>query len=473
MRNGLIHFPASSATVRPGYDLAMTANRFIDDTALAAHYPGHIAELKSRHDKALEKAGASHAIIFSGAPRLVFLDDYSYPFKANPHFVSWLPLIAMPDCYLVYTPGEKPLLIYYQEQDYWHSPPTDPDGYWTAFFDIRIVQKFDEIAAHLPADRDQCVFIGEIHDEAHGMGVERVNPTTAMNILHYGRGKKTAYELECMRQASRRGAAGHVVAEQAFRSGASEFDIHLAYCKAVEHNENELPYGNIIALNRNAAVLHYQHQQRTAPDSIRSFLIDAGAQVHRYASDITRTYSFDNGEFADLLDDFNALQLGLVAEVRAGVDYADLHLQTHRKLAEFLNAHEFATGSPDALIESGVTSAFFPHGLGHLLGIQVHDVGGFMGDENGNTIDRPSAHPHLRLTRLLETDMVLTIEPGLYVIDMLLENLRGTPAYDMVNFEQVDRLRPYGGIRIEDNVRVMDDGCENFTRDAFASLQNS
>ena len=448
----------------------MAMDKFIDDAALAAHYPAHIDELKSRHDKALEKAGASHAIIFSGAPRLVFLDDYSYPFKANPHFVSWLPLITMPLCYLAYTPGEKPLLVYYQEKDYWHSPPTDPDGYWTAFFDVRVVHDIDEIAAHLPADRDQCIFIGELHNDAHGMGVERVNPTTALNILHYGRGVKTRYEVECMRQASRRATAGHVAAERAFREGKSEFDIHLAYCRAVDHNENELPYGNIVALNQNGAVLHYQHQQRSAPDNIRSFLIDAGAQVHRYAADITRTYSFDDGEFSDLVAGFESLQLELVSEVKAGIDYVDLHVSTHRKIADFLVGHDFAKGSADTLIESGVTSAFFPHGLGHLLGVQVHDVGGFMADENGGIIDPPSGHPFLRLTRLLEANMVLTIEPGIYIIDMLLENLQGTPAHAMVNFKQVDRLRPYGGIRIEDNVRVLDGGCENLTRDAFALL---
>ena len=112
-----------------------------------------------------------------------------------------------------------------------------------------------------------------------------------------------------------------------------------------------------------------------------------------------------------------------------------------------------------------------PHGIGHLLGIQVHDVAGFMENENGTTIDPPSGHPYLRLTRVLEEDMVLTIEPGLYIIDMLLDNLRGTPAESLVNWSAVDALRPFGGIRIEDNVRVLSDGCENLTRDAFAELQ--
>jgi Xaa-Pro dipeptidase len=99
----------------------------------------------------------------------------------------------------------------------------------------------------------------------------------------------------------------------------------------------------------------------------------------------------------------------------------------------------------------------------------VHDVAGHQVDDTGTTADPPSGHPFLRLTRQLQADQVLTIEPGLYVIDMLLDNLAGTQAHAMLNQERIERLRPYGGIRIEDNVRVLADGCENLTRDAFAS----
>jgi len=164
------------------------------------------------------------------------------------------------------------------------------------------------------------------------------------------------------------------------------------------------------------------------------------------------------------------MQLNIVSQVRAGIDYSDLHIGTHKLLAEVLVDAELASGDPDTLLETGVTSAFFPHGLGHLLGIQVHDVGGFMENESGTTIDPPSGHPFLRLTRVLEENMVLTIEPGLYAIDMLLENLRGTPAESHVNWSTVDWLRPFGGIRIEDNIRVLVNDRENLTRDAFAQL---
>lgn len=437
---------------------------------LAAVYGDHVAALCERHDRALERAGASHAIVFSGAPRLKFLDDQYYAFQANPHFASWLPLTNMPFCYLVYSPGETPVLVYFQERDYWHLPPAAPSGFWASHFDIRVVHNLEDIAAHIPENRAKCILIGEVDEAAYGLDIERVNPTPAMDILHYARARKTAYELECMRAASRRGAIGHRAAEAAFRDGASEFDIHLAYLKAVGQNEKDLPYGNIIALNEHAAVLHYQHQSSEVPLELRSFLIDAGAAVMGYASDITRTYAYRYGEFNDLIERMTAMQRAVVEEVSAGVDYADLHLGCHEKLAALLADAGLATGSVEALIANGVTSAFLPHGLGHFLGIQVHDVGGLMADESGSVIERPPEHPFLRLTRTLEVDHVLTIEPGLYVIDMLLDDLRDTPGHAMLNHNRIAALRPFGGIRIEDNVRVLEDGVENLTRDAFAAV---
>ena len=430
-------------------------------------YAEHLAAVTARHDRALEKAGASHVVVFSGSPKVAFLDDNYYPFKANPHFVGWAPLTKLPFSYIVYTPGETPTLVYYQPRDYWHVVPGAPSGYWTSHFDVRIVHAIEDVAAELPERRDQCILIGEIEDDAHAFGIDRINPNSAMNILHYARGSKTEYELAVMRLASTRGVAGHRAAEAAFREGLSEFEIHRAYCQAVGHTDPELPYSNIVALNNHGAVLHYTDLDHEPPASLHSFLLDAGAEVHGYASDITRTYSYSDQRFQDLIDRMDSMQQAIVGRVEAGLDYRELHIDTHRMLAEVLVDAELAKGSPDTLLENGVTSAFFPHGLGHLLGIQVHDVGGFMANESDGTIETPEGHPFLRLTRILEQDMVLTIEPGLYVIDMLLEQLRDTPAESHVNWNTVDWLRPFGGIRIEDDVRVLVKDRENLTRDAF------
>ncbi len=453
-----------------GYDLPMTDEYSDTNPALGALYAGHVASVAAHHDHALEQAGASHAVIYAGNPSIAFLDDYRMPYKPNPHFVSWAPLTCLPYSYIVYTPGETPRLIYYQPRDYWHVVPGAPDGYWTSHFDIRVVHAIEEVAQHLPPDREKCILIGEIDDDSLAFGIERVNPTTAVNILHYSRGVKTPYELATMRLASQRGVTGHTAAAAAFRDGQSEFDIHRAYCKAVSHTDPELPYGNIVALNAHGSILHYTDFDRQPPAESHSFLIDAGAEVNGYVSDITRTYANSDERFQALIDRMETMEQEIVSKVSVGVDYRELHIETHRLLATVLVDAELANGDPDTLLETGVTSAFFPHGLGHLLGIQVHDVGGFMANESGTIIDPPSGHPYLRLTRTLEADMVLTIEPGLYVVDMLLENLRGTPAESHVNWLTIDWLRPFGGIRIEDNVRVLVNDRENLTRDAFARL---
>jgi Xaa-Pro dipeptidase len=449
---------------------AMEDNYTDKNPELGRLYPDHVEAVRLRHDRALEKAGANHAVIFSGSPKFAFLDDRQYPFVANPHFLSWAPVVAVPLSYIVYSAGETPILIYYQPHDYWHVVPGKPDGYWTDQFDVRIVRTLDEIAGHLPPDKSQCILIGEIEDAEHAFGIERINPSSAINILHFDRGAKTAYEIACMRLASRRGAHGHRAAEAAFREGMSEFDIHRAYCKAVSHADNELPYGNIIGLNDHGAVLHYTDMDREPPARIRSLLIDAGACVHGYASDITRTYSFDDSRFAELIGRMDAMQLAIIDKIRVGLSYSDLHVETHRMLADVLVESDLAVGDAETLLSTGVTSAFFPHGLGHLIGVQVHDVGGHMSSETGTILDPPSGHPFLRLTRTLDENMVLTVEPGLYVIDMLLENLRGSAAEDHILWEGVDWLRPFGGVRIEDDVRVTPLGTENLTRDAFAAV---
>ncbi len=438
---------------------------------IAELYADHVAEITRRYDRALERAGAEGIVVAAGEPRYAFQDDRAYPYIVNPDFNAWLPLTDAPGSYLVYTPGSRPRLAYCQPADYWHLPPAAPHGSWTRQFDILPFESPAGARTLLPDDLSRYVFIGEVIDPAQTLGIERINPQSVLQSLRYPRATKTAYELQCMRAATRRAAEAHIAAHAAFENGAAEFDIHLAYCRAAGQLDQELPYGNIIALNEHAAVLHYQNRDRRPPDEMRSFLIDAGASVAGYAADVTRTYAADEGEFAALIRDMHELQQEIVAGVRPGVDFRELHLHTHHRLGGLLLAHEIASaGSAEALVEAGVTRAFMPHGLGHLLGLQVHDVGGFMADDEGGEIAPPEDHPHLRLTRKLAADQVLTIEPGIYFIDLLLDSLHESAAGRMVNWLRVDELRPCGGIRIEDNVRVLEDGTENFTRDAFAAM---
>lgn len=432
-------------------------------------YPAHLRTLRARTDEALRATGFDAIAIHSGRTWMQFLDDQPYPFRVNPHFKAWAPLLHAPDCWLLYQPGQPLRLIFLQPDDYWHKPPALPTEYWTTHFSIEIIRDPAEAKAHVTRLPD-CALIGEWQAEYADWGFAEGNPKTLLDHLHYYRAVKTEYELECLRLASARGARGHKAAQAAFRAGASEYEIHMAFVRGTGHTENELPYPDIVALNANAAVLHYQHRERQAPQQLRSFLIDAGADVAGYASDITRTYSSGANEFQSLIDGMDRLQLDLCAQVRSGVDYASIHLDAHRRIAELLRASDVITTNADDAVASGLSGIFFPHGIGHLLGLQVHDVAGFTLNLEGKQKPRPAGHPYLRLTRTLEPGFVVTIEPGLYFIESLLNEARQGPHAQQINWKQVERLKPYGGIRIEDNVACTQGEPENMTRTAFASV---
>lgn len=435
--------------------------------ALAKHYAQHVRERLVATERILQAQGYDHLLIASGRVHGRFLDDQSYPFYANPHFRAWVP-INLPDCWIAITPGRKPVLAYFQADDYWHVPPNDPQGYWVEHFDVRTIRDPQHARAQLPQVSGRAAILGEA-DAACG-GLVPNNPERLLHALHLLRTRKTEYEVECLRQANLLAVRGQRAAAAGFRAHRSEFEIHMAYCGAVGQGEHALPYGNIVALNAHAATLHYQHQDLVPPPRHHSLLLDAGAQVHGYAADVTRTYGDGDAVFSALLEAITHAQLKLVEQARVGQDFRDLHLEAHRALAQILKDQGIVRAAPESQVETGISSAFFPHGLGHFLGLQVHDVAGFLKDDSGATLPKPEGHPYLRLTRTLERDNVLTIEPGLYFIDALLEPLRQGPHRGEVDWAKVEHLRPYGGIRIEDNVRVTDGAPENLTRDAFKAL---
>ncbi|NNF15714.1 MAG: Xaa-Pro dipeptidase [Gammaproteobacteria bacterium] len=436
-------------------------------------FAGHVAVMLDRYDRALEHHKFDAAVVYSGSPHMQFLDDMAYPFKANPHFKCWAPLTQVPDSFIIYRPGEKPVLAYFQPDDYWHKPPDDPAGFWTAQFDIRILTEKDNARTLMPVGHK--AFLGEWQERFSKWGKFSANPQGFIHELHYQRAWKTPYELACMAEASALGALGHRAAYLAFCEDTSEYDIHLAYCAACEHTDDQLPYDNIVALNQHAAILHYTYRDTAvipAPQR-KSFLIDAGASYNGYASDITRTYSFKDDAFAELIDQMDELQQIICDQVIPGASYPELHLDTHRAIGGLLHAAGVITMHGDEAAEAGLTSTFFPHGLGHYIGLQVHDVGGFMNDAGGERISPPQGHEFLRLTRTVESDQVMTIEPGIYFIESLLNKLKDSPLKSAVNWTQVEKFIPYGGIRIEDNVVATDNGPINLTRDAFDKLGQS
>lgn len=431
-----------------------------------ALYADHLRTLQGRADAALERGGFDQLVIPSGTLHYQAFDDRDYPYAVNPNFKHWLPLTNAPGSWLVHAPGERPKLVYLQPRDYWHVVPADPSGYWVEHFDITIVRTADEALKHLPGLAARTAVIGEAQS-ALGHVVPN-NPDAVLAYLDFHRAFKTPYEVEMMREATRRGVRAHRAAERAFRMGASEFGIHLAYCQAAGQDALELPYGNIVALNEHGAVLHYMDRDRKPARPARSLLIDAGASHAGYACDITRTYSAADDDFQAMIDAVDAAQRAMCDQVRAGTDYRRIHLDAHLALAGILKDFGVITVDAQTAVETGVSSAFFPHGIGHGIGLQVHDVAGFAAGDTGGSIDKPEGHPYLRLTRTLAPGMAVTIEPGLYFIDMLLDELKAKGLADSVDWSKVDAFRPYGGIRIEDDVVCTEDAPLNLTRETWS-----
>ncbi len=432
-------------------------------------FGSHLSAVCARTAAALEACGYGGLLVHSGSLRPIFQDDRTHPFEVNAPFKVWAPLSDVPDSFVHFVPDRPPRLLFHQPTDYWYKPAPLPQAYWTGRFEILPCADLQAARAALPEDLSHTAYLGEDFGGLAGWAGLALNPPRLIRHLDYHRAVKTPYELACLRAANRRGARGHRAAARAFSTGGSEFDIELAFLAACGQREQELPYNPIIALNENGAVLHYQMLNKAVPRTRRSLLIDAGAEFAGYASDITRTYARESGDFADLIGRMDELQQTLCAAVKAGIDWREVHLHAHRLTAEVLAEADLVTCSAEEAFASGITTVFMPHGIGHLLGLEVHDVGGFVRAPDGGDIERPERHPYLRLTRVLEPGFVVTMEPGLYFIEPLLAAACADRRGRLIRWPRVEWLRPYGGIRIEDDLAVTTTGCENLTRDAFSA----
>ncbi|MCS2609387.1 Xaa-Pro dipeptidase [Halomonas dongshanensis] len=420
----------------------------------------HIASLQAYYESLMAHFDIDAIALYSGHASAFFADDHYPAFQAFGHFVHWVPLPHAEHCWLVIAPNTKPTLYLHAPEDFWHLPTQLPDEPWCDAFDII---RISDIAP--PAVSPNTALVGDINAlpaelRAQLKGIDA--PEALYWALDEQRMHKSDYEVACLREANRRALDGHRAAEAAFFGAASELDIQLAYLAASRQRESQVPYQNIIGLNAHAGVLHYQHYDVQAPYQRHSLLVDAGYRFRGYAADLTRTYAGPDAPsvFADLITAVTNIKDTVIDAMAPNVAFLDLHTLMHRYLAEVLVAHGLFHGSAEQALEAGITRAFCPHGLGHSLGIQVHDVAGKRLTD-GTPCPSPSQHPALRLTRTLAPGMVITIEPGCYFIPMLLEPLRqrGLP----LNWALIEELLPCGGIRIEDNVLITPNGRDNLT----------
>ena len=429
----------------------------------------HLEELETRYVEAAGNNQVDGIALASGSNTYFFGDDQQPPFHANPHFLQWVPWANSENSVLLWEPNLQPKLLFYTPKDYWYQP-SEPQPWMAEHFDVQIFDDIDTLwkrVLNWSAAKPHSVLIGttpagfQMQDShQHDSKAESLAAT-----LDYSRAWKTDFELNAIQDSTALAVQGHLAAEQAFREKRSEFDIQMAFLTASKQRESQSPYPSIVALNEHASVLHYQHYDMEPPDPYLSLLIDAGATHCCFHSDVTRSYVTEgHSQFQELINAVNSRQQQLVAELNPNIPYPEIHNRMHELTAEILVEQGIVTCSASSACEQQLTDVFFPHGIGHLLGLQTHDVGGYL-QADGEEQTPDERYPSLRLTRRLESRMVVTIEPGIYFVPMLLESVVDHPD---IAWDKVNQLLPYGGVRIEDNVYFDDNGnLVNLTRNAF------
>jgi Xaa-Pro aminopeptidase len=276
---------------------------------------------------------------------------------------------------------------------------------------------------------------------------------------------KDEVEIERMRQAERATRAGFAVAAELIAPGLSERELQIEIEAAFLRNGGDaLAYETIVAGGPNTAVLHFMPTSRVFAEG-ELVLIDAGAEVRGYASDVTRTYPA-SGSFTPEQQALHSLVATVltaaIEQCAPGTEWLDVHAAAALVIAEGLVEFGLLRGEPDALVESGAVALFFPHGIGHMVGLGIRDAGEVL---RGRAGTRPG-FPPVRVDLPLEPGHCFTVEPGIYFVPGLLQDEeRRRKHADAVDWDRGDRMLHFGGIRIEHNVLITNDGSEILTAD--------
>lgn len=248
------------------------------------------------------------------------------------------------------------------------------------------------------------------------------------------------------------------------RPGVGEAEVAAALGEPAAARNRQMAFPPIVTVR--GEVLHNESYPNTlaAGDLL---LIDSGAESSGgYASDITRTYPV-SGRFEpeqrDVYEVVLAAQLAAIAAASPEVSNRTVHLVAARTIASGLKEIGLMRGDVDAAVEAGAHALFFPHGIGHMLGLDAHDMedlGDVVGYPDGEKRSSQFGLGYLRLARQLRPGYVITIEPGVYFIPVLIDRWRREGRHaDFIRYDRVQAFRSFGGIRIEDNVLITEDGC--------------
>ena len=434
----------------------------------------------ARRRRLAARLGERPAALFAGdlSPR-----NYAaniHPYRAHSHF-------------LYFTGTAWPGAVLLGEDDEWEifaAPPAPDDALWlgpsaswealAAAIGVQAIRPIAELpdalaarggaqaVATVPAihpltrARQAALFARPwgLHDESQHGAVPLADPDSALaDALIALRLRHDPAALGHLREAVAITRRAHLAGMAITSPGRRECEVRAAIEREFTAHGACPAYGSIVSVAGEVLHNEHSHQRMAAGDLL---LVDAGAELHGWASDVTRTWPV-SGEFSPtqraMYDIVLQANLDAIDRVRPGVRYRDVHLQACRTLARGLVDEGILRGDIDGLVERGAHALFFPHGVGHLLGLDVHDMED-LGDRAGYAPGRARSPQfglgYLRLDRDLEVDMVVTIEPGFYLVPAILQDPDLCGPFDRDGTLQRDRLAAFAdvrGIRVEDDVR--------------------
>lgn len=393
--------------------------------------------------------------------------DFEYAFRQESNFL-YLTGVDEPDFHVILDLKDRTWHLVMPRRDakfaVWMGHVNPPEYYKERFYPDSVLYA-DQMEMVFKKREAETIFClnEECAAAIRELGLA-CNTDTLPEAMAYCRSIKSEEELKRMRRANEVASEAHRTAMKMVGGASYEYEVKAAFEYVTQkHGMLHQPYGGIFASGSNSAILHYV-KNSSVIEKNGHFLIDAGAEYKGYAADITRTFPV-SGTFSEPLSDLYDITLQALVETtsgaRPGVKMEDLHLHAAKVIVEGLKNCGYIKGDVEEMMQVNLFALFFPHGLGHFLGLDTHDVGGYL--KGVEPIDRPGLR-FLRARRTLEKGMVITIEPGLYMIPALLEPAFSDPKYkSFLNENKLRKLLGFGGIRIEDNLAITENGNENLT----------
>jgi Xaa-Pro aminopeptidase len=417
--------------------------------------------LSSRRERVAELLSLTDEILLIGAGEPVPIPegtDQTYPFRAHSEYY-YLTELECPGGVLAFDPTAGPSEGWASfvpeltaNERIWEGRSAWP-GQAIALLEPWLTQRRGRLILRLGAP-------------VRGVRPDESADAQIRGLFSHARRPKDATEMEKLRRAASATANGYAAMKSVLKPGLSEralqIELETGFFRAGASNTG---YGTIIGTGPNSAILHFPPSQRKAGEG-EFVLVDAGAEIDRYVTDVTRTYVV-GGRPTQFQRDLHQLVVeteeSAIERCLPGTEWKTIHLQAAVQMVAGLVEMKIMHGDAETLVEREAHRLFFPHGLGHLVGLGVRDASGTL---PGRPKDpRPSLR-NLRMDLPLETGYVTTVEPGLYFIPALLDDPKNRARFhDCVNWSLAEQYVHLGGVRIEDDVFITPHGPEVLTKE--------